>query len=258
MLDLEVIYLWLNPIFCVWKLNIQYSHRWATLIETAAIWKAVWLTPLWHAQRYRWHHCDMHSGIVDTTVTCSAESLTLLCMSQRCQCNCCACHSRVNDTAVQCAAESDFCIKTVFRIIHENIRQNWLHSGVIDTAVICKAVSLTPLWYEQRCHWHRCSTNFVYFLREFKVILKMALTQLSGAYGGSCLMKKTIGKKSRFSVTLRFWNGRIWFQGRIQSKFADIDSPEIRFLLHGSGFINTVEPHHYYAGLPPSRILMLL
>jgi hypothetical protein len=32
-------------------------------------------------------------------------------------------HSGVTDTAVRCAAESDFLIKTVCRIIHEDIRQ---------------------------------------------------------------------------------------------------------------------------------------
>jgi hypothetical protein len=46
-----------------------------------------------------------------------------------------ACHSVVNDSAVPCAAESDFLIKTVCRIIHEDIRTKvgcTLHSGVND------------------------------------------------------------------------------------------------------------------------------
>jgi hypothetical protein len=46
-------------------------------------------------------------------------------------------HSGVNDTDVQCAAESDFCIKTVFLIIREKIRQSWLRRSVNDTAVVC-------------------------------------------------------------------------------------------------------------------------
>jgi hypothetical protein len=34
-----------------------------------------------------------------------------------------------------------------------------MHSGVIDTTVICTADSLTPLWHAQRSHWHFCDMH---------------------------------------------------------------------------------------------------
>jgi hypothetical protein len=70
-----------------------------------------------------------------------------LCMFTRCHRTRCAFHRGVNDTAVPYAAESDFGtgIKRVLRIIHEDIRQSWLHSDVIDIDVKCTPVSLTPL-----------------------------------------------------------------------------------------------------------------
>jgi hypothetical protein len=45
-----------------------------------------------------------------------------------------------------------------------------MHNSVIDIAVICIAVSLTP-----RCHCHHCATNFVDYLREFEAIFEKAL-----------------------------------------------------------------------------------
>jgi hypothetical protein len=32
-----------------------------------------------------------------------------------------------------------------------------MHSGVIDSAVMCTAESWTPLWHAQWSHWHRCA-----------------------------------------------------------------------------------------------------
>jgi hypothetical protein len=69
--------------------------------------------------------------------------------AQRCHWHYCACHSGVIDTAEPCAAESDFLIKTVFRIINENIPKSWLHWSK----------KLAPLRYAQRCHWHRCDMH---------------------------------------------------------------------------------------------------
>jgi hypothetical protein len=68
-------------------------------------------------------------------------------------------HSGVHDIAVSCAAESDFCIQNSVSDVCKNIRQSWLHCGVIGTAMIYTAVSLTPLWHAQRCHWHRCDMH---------------------------------------------------------------------------------------------------
>jgi hypothetical protein len=58
-----------------------------------------------------------------------------------------------------------------------------MHNGVIYTAVICIAVSLTPLWQAQRYYLHRCATNFVDYLREFEAIFEKALTWVSEAQG---------------------------------------------------------------------------
>jgi hypothetical protein len=47
----------------------------------------------------------------------------------------------------------------------------------------------------QRCHWHRCATNFIYYLRQFEAIFVYQGPR------GSCLMKKkTRGRKSRVRV----------------------------------------------------------
>jgi hypothetical protein len=34
-----------------------------------------------------------------------------------------------------------------------------MYSSIIDTAVTCTTVSLTPLWHAQRCHLHRCDMH---------------------------------------------------------------------------------------------------
>jgi hypothetical protein len=79
---------------------------------------------------------------------------------------------------------------------------SYLHSGVIehrrtcrsgdnDTAVICTAVSFTPLWHEQGCHWQHCGTNFVNYLREFEAIFEKALTWCIRDPGEVVWWKKT-------------------------------------------------------------------
>jgi hypothetical protein len=71
-------------------------------------------------------------------------------------------------------------------IIRENPLKSWLHSGVndsADTAVPVTAVSMTPLYMLQRCHWHRCATNFVDYLRVFEATFEKVLTCVSGTQG---------------------------------------------------------------------------
>jgi hypothetical protein len=114
------------------------------------------------------------------------------------------CHSGVNDTAMPCAAESDFRTKTVWQIIGKDIRQTWLHSGVM-TVLCITAVSLipqwhhttlTPLWYALWWHWHQLS-----WIRSY-IICEKALTRISGVQG-QLFNEKTRGRKSRVRVSLR-------------------------------------------------------
>jgi hypothetical protein len=83
-------------------------------------------------------------------------------------------------------------------------KKSWLHRGVNDTAVICIAVSLTSMCHAQRCHWHRCPTNFINYLREFEALFEKALTGVSGTQG-KLSDKKNRGRKSRVRVPLRFF-----------------------------------------------------
>jgi hypothetical protein len=79
----------------------------------------------------------LHSGVIDTAVHATAVSMTQLCR-------------------VHCAAESDFLIKTVCRIVREDIREKKLVA-------------------------QRCATNFVDYLCEFEAIFEKA--QVSGTQG---------------------------------------------------------------------------
>jgi hypothetical protein len=54
-----------------------------------------------------------------------------------------------------------------------------MHIDVIDTDVICIAVSLTPLWQAQWSHGNR----FVDYLREFEAIFEKPLTRVSTGPG---------------------------------------------------------------------------
>jgi hypothetical protein len=87
------------------------------------------------AHRCHLHRCACHSGVIYTDVHVKAVSMTPLCVSQRCQSHHCAVCSRII-----------FPHKTVvFRILRENFRQSWSHSGVNDTTVHVTAMSMTPL-----------------------------------------------------------------------------------------------------------------
>jgi hypothetical protein len=79
---------------------------------------------------------------------CTAVSLTPLCMSYG-----------VNDTALHVTTKLDCRIKTVLRFIRKNILQSWLHRGVVDTAVMCTAMSLTPLWHALQYHCYQCDMH---------------------------------------------------------------------------------------------------
>jgi hypothetical protein len=92
-------------------IRIGTKGKWRSVVSLAKVWES-------------------HRGVNDTAVQVTALSITPLCMSQRCnwhRCTQCTvhCHSCVNETAVPCAAESDFLIKTVCRIIREDIRKKF-------------------------------------------------------------------------------------------------------------------------------------
>jgi hypothetical protein len=61
---------------------------------------------------------------------------------------------------------------------------------------------MTQLYKSQRCHWHRCATNFVDLLRKYEALLKKALTRVSGALG-ELFDEKNRGRKSRGMVPLK-------------------------------------------------------
>jgi hypothetical protein len=137
-------------------------------------------TRIWGPKSQRCHNC--------TTV-----SITPLCMSQRCQWLRCACHSGVNDTAVPSAERIIFLHKktVVFRIIRENFRQSWLHSGVNDSAVHVTAVSMTPLC-NQLCK----------FTPQIRSHFQKGFNPCIRGLGGSSLIKNNRGRKSRVRVPL--------------------------------------------------------
>jgi hypothetical protein len=60
---------------------------------------------------------------------------------------------------------------------------------------------MTQLYKSQRCHWHRCATNFVDLLRKYEALLKKALTRVSGALG-ELFDEKNRGRKSCVIVPL--------------------------------------------------------
>jgi hypothetical protein len=96
-------------------------------------------------------HSDMRSKV--TAGLKNDTSVHVTGVSMQCQWLCCACYSGFNDTAVPCALCSQIIIP------RKNFRQSWFHSSVIDTAVICTAVSITPLWHAQWSHWQRCDMH---------------------------------------------------------------------------------------------------
>jgi hypothetical protein len=143
----------------IWGPKSQQCHT-CTVVSLTSLCTGVTvvsLTPLCKSQQCHWHRYACHSGVNDTVQWCHWHRCA--CHSNVNDTNHCVCHSGVKDTTVPCAAKSDFWIKSVFRIICENIRQNWLHSVVIDTTVVCRAVSLAPLWHAEQYHWHHCNIH---------------------------------------------------------------------------------------------------
>jgi hypothetical protein len=110
---------------------------------------AVSLIPLYMSQPYHWYRCTCHSGVIDTAVhvtavlmislcQVTAVSLTLLCMSHWCQWHYCS---------VCCWVR--FPYKNSVSDYREDVGKN----------VSYTAVSMTPLWYAQLCHWHLCDMH---------------------------------------------------------------------------------------------------
>jgi hypothetical protein len=79
--------------------------------------------------------------------------------------------------------------KIVFRIIRQDIREIWLHCGIIDTAVTCIAHCTAV---------HRFASNFASnYLREFEAIFEKALAHVSVAQG------KLFGEKNpKFEILM--------------------------------------------------------
>jgi hypothetical protein len=157
------------------------------------------MTPLCKSQGCQWLRCACYSGANDSAVQVTAVSMTPLCISQQwhlLRCTMCS--------QIIIPYKKKLCLASFSKIFNK---------------VGCTAESLTPLWHAQRSHWHHCdmyncvidtavtrhwhlcATNFVDFLRKYKAIFKKALTRVSGAYRGSCLMKKQ-RSKSRVRVAL--------------------------------------------------------
>jgi hypothetical protein len=139
--------------------------------------------------------------------------MTPLCMSQQCQWLRCAYHSGVNDTALPCAAKSYSCIKktVVFRIIHENVQQSWLHSGATNTDVNITEVSMTPMCMPKRCQWlhYECHNGndtavnqLCRFTPQIRSHIQKGFNTCIRGPRGSCWMNKNRGRKSRVRVPL--------------------------------------------------------
>jgi hypothetical protein len=76
-----------------------------------------------------------------------------------------------------------------------------MHSGVIDTAMTCTAVSLTPLWQAQR-YIINTAVQPILSIKKFEDILKKALTREFMGLEEVVWLKKTRGRKSRVRVPL--------------------------------------------------------
>jgi hypothetical protein len=150
--------------------------RYKVTAVTYLLYTSVSLTPLCMSQQCQWHHCAM---------CCVAESYFR-------RKNSVSGHSRRYSTKL--VAQRCWCF------FCRNMTR--LHSAH-DTAVTFTAVSLTPLWQAQWCHWNRCATNFVEYLREFEAIFEKAWTCVSGVQG-KLFDEKNRSRKSRVRVPLNF------------------------------------------------------
>jgi hypothetical protein len=149
-----------------------------------------------------WHRCECHSGVNDSTVHVPAVSMTPLCISQW----------RQWHRFAVCSQIIFLHKKTVvFRIIHENVQQSWLHSGATNTDVNITEVSMTPMCMPKRCQWlhYECHNGndtavnqLCRFTPQIRSHIQKGFNTCIRGPRGSCWMNKNRGRKSRVRVPL--------------------------------------------------------
>jgi hypothetical protein len=188
--------LWFSYLYPHFRVNVSFKGPWHEIFYLCYFHQTIPPRPLiqgksllvsWSkftkfvAQRCQWYHC--------------------VCMSPRCQWHCWAYHSSVTDTAVHPTLSNIFA-NDPKHYRYCSYGEIWLgctlHSGINDTTVTCRAVSMTLLWLAQR---YQCKYDTAVTLDLLFEWLWLPLKEIS--------IEKTYLGKLPFTLSITFTQ-KIW------------------------------------------------